>query len=86
MNPELIESASVIYELVTHWAPELSDKDEETQQACINAAFTKGVNVIQIITGIDHKEAVESLSEACERESNTRNAEYIKRQMGWEEK
>ena len=82
---DLLEAGSLIYHLVIDFSPDLEAKDDLTKQAIINAAFTKGVNVLQLITGIDHKDASECLFEACQRESNLRNAEYIKRQMGWEE-
>ena len=82
----LLEAASSIYQLVIEWSPEVQERDEVTKQALINTAFIKGVNVLQIITGVDHKDATECLIEACDRETKSRvNIEYIKRQMGWEE-
>ena len=82
----LLETASVIYHLVIEFAPDLEGKDESVEKAFIHIGITKAVDALQLISGIDRKDATECVLRACERESNQRQVEYIKTQMGWEAK
>ena len=81
----LLESASAIYHLVVEFAPDLEGTDESVEKAFIHIGITKAVDALQIISGISRKDSTECVLRACERETNQRQVEYIRNQMGWED-